>query len=212
MCNHNNWSYNFPSNQSVVEKSANVASWLAVTFRISRRNSRDREVLQSRGKQNGRRRFQWQSNLWNALKTSKDVYQTSRFFAMRRGQGACKFPTTICILRALDSVQLRRWTSGTRFRGRDGGQCTTPAAPSRETKRGTKGREESGTRGRGINRRGSKIRRKGGAEVDSSRRVYATIRNSVARLCTLHYKEQKVEPVARRYKVKGHDLKDSQYQ
>lgn len=48
--------------------------------------------------------------------------------------------------------------------------------------------------------------------MDSSRRVYATIRNSVVRLCTLHYKEQRVVPVARRYKVKGHDLKDFQYQ
>jgi len=69
------------------------------------------------------------SNLWNAPKTSKDVYQTSRFFAIRRGQGACKFRTVVCILKVLDSAQLRRWTSGTRFRGRDGGQCMTPAAP-----------------------------------------------------------------------------------
>lgn len=97
--------------------------------------------------------FRWRSNLWNAPKTSKDVYQTSRFSAMRRGQGACKFSTAVCILRVLDSAQLSRWTSRTRFRGRDGGQCTTPAAP-REGRagrgRGTKGRKGIGAAERGT--------------------------------------------------------------
>lgn len=96
------------------------------------------------------------SNLWNAPKTSKDVYQTSRVFAIRRGQGACKFPTVVCILKVLDSAQLRRWTSGTRFRGRDGGQCTTPAAPREERRGERRRREENRTRERGKSRRKAK--------------------------------------------------------
>lgn len=64
-------------------------------------------------------------------------------------------PTAVCILERREE-RVRRpglrqaaATSGTRFRGRDGGQCTTPAPPREERRDGVEGRE-----GRGMGERG----------------------------------------------------------
>lgn len=97
------------------------------------------------------------SNLWNAPKTSKDVYQTSRFFAIRREQRACKFSTVVCILKVLDS---RHNYAGER-RGRDLEAATADNARhlrhlERNEEKNEKRREENRTRERGTSRRKAK--------------------------------------------------------
>lgn len=77
----------------------------------------------------------------------------------------------------LESTRLgttTRRTSGTRFRGRDGGQCTTPAAP-REERREEREEErkiEREKEGQADGKRNKEKRKRKGGEVDSSRHVY----------------------------------------
>lgn len=87
------------------------------TSHVSQRDLRREKLCQLPWEwHGGKGPFRWRWNLWNAPKTTRDVYQTSRFFAMRRGQGACKFPTAVCILSVLDSAQLY---AAVDVRGRD---------------------------------------------------------------------------------------------
>lgn len=112
---------------------------------------RDARLLDTPWERHGRRRSGGDQIYETHLKPRKMFIKLPASpRAIRRGQGACKFSTAVCILRVLDSAQLSRWTSRTRFRGRDGGQCTTPAAPREGRKGGTKGRKGIGTGERGT--------------------------------------------------------------